>query len=214
MAQITMAKPSRFARGGKPPSTRHAHNSLPAKQAGFAQPAEPPRHTIAAAISGPRSLPPEKPGGHSEGKNTRSHPELGRENPQRRWYCASRRGRVGRRQASQPTAGWSLPRPGVKPGSVRLKTTLRRKPQTQTQHTIPAGWSSPVARQAHNLKVRGSNPLPATRSSRASAVYERRPKPSQLRAFPCPTGVRNPPVRERPYLSVKSTAGTRAGPRH
>ena len=27
---------------------------------------------------------------------------------------------------------------------------------------IGAGWSSPVARQAHNLKVRGSNPLPAT----------------------------------------------------
>jgi hypothetical protein len=26
-----------------------------------------------------------------------------------------------------------------------------------------AGWSSPVARQAHNLKVRGSNPLPATK---------------------------------------------------
>ena len=25
-----------------------------------------------------------------------------------------------------------------------------------------AGWSSQVARQAHNLKVRGSNPLPAT----------------------------------------------------
>jgi hypothetical protein len=25
-----------------------------------------------------------------------------------------------------------------------------------------AGWSSPVARQAHNLKVVGSNPAPAT----------------------------------------------------
>ena len=25
-----------------------------------------------------------------------------------------------------------------------------------------AGWSSPVARRAHNPKVRGSNPLPAT----------------------------------------------------
>src|SRR5260370_31271218 len=25
-----------------------------------------------------------------------------------------------------------------------------------------AGWSSPVARQAHNLKVIGSNPIPAT----------------------------------------------------
>ena len=27
---------------------------------------------------------------------------------------------------------------------------------------ISAGWSSPVARQAHNLKVVGSNPTPAT----------------------------------------------------
>ena len=27
---------------------------------------------------------------------------------------------------------------------------------------IGAGWSSPVARQAHNLKVAGSNPAPAT----------------------------------------------------
>jgi hypothetical protein len=26
-----------------------------------------------------------------------------------------------------------------------------------------AGWSSPVARQAHNLKVEGSNPSPATK---------------------------------------------------
>jgi len=28
--------------------------------------------------------------------------------------------------------------------------------------TIVAGWSSPVARQAHNLKNGGSNPSPAT----------------------------------------------------
>jgi hypothetical protein len=28
-----------------------------------------------------------------------------------------------------------------------------------------AGWSSPVARQAHNLKVTGSNPVPATKIS-------------------------------------------------
>ena len=28
-----------------------------------------------------------------------------------------------------------------------------------------AGWSSPVARQAHNLKVVGSNPTPATTES-------------------------------------------------
>ena len=37
-----------------------------------------------------------------------------------------------------------------------------------------AGWSSPVARQAHNLKVRGSNPLPATNLfSSASIAYKR-----------------------------------------
>ena len=29
-----------------------------------------------------------------------------------------------------------------------------------------AGWSSPVARQAHNLKVVGSNPTPATKYSK------------------------------------------------
>src|SRR5450759_136081 len=28
-----------------------------------------------------------------------------------------------------------------------------------------AGWSSPVARQAHNLKVIGSNPIPATKQA-------------------------------------------------
>ncbi len=31
------------------------------------------------------------------------------------------------------------------------------------EHTLGAGWSSPVARQAHNLKVTGSNPVPATK---------------------------------------------------
>ena len=32
---------------------------------------------------------------------------------------------------------------------------------------VGAGWSSPVARQAHNLKVVGSNPTPATNSANA-----------------------------------------------
>jgi hypothetical protein len=35
----------------------------------------------------------------------------------------------------------------------------------QTENLI-AGWSSPVARQAHNLKVPGSNPGPATNFQR------------------------------------------------
>ena len=69
--------------------------------------------------------------------------------------------------------------------------------------TIPgAGWSSPVARQAHNLKVAGSNPAPAT-------------KPSQ------PTSPDGPPIRNpRPALASRSpgseaaaSGADRPGPR-
>ena len=42
---------------------------------------------------------------------------------------------------------------------------------------VDAGWSSPVARQAHNLKVVGSNPTPAT--IQAADSFE------QSAAFPC-----------------------------
>src|ERR1700754_2648171 len=72
------------------------------------------------------------------GARTRSHPELGRENPQRPWYCVLRRGRVGRRQVFQPIP-LASPRP------------------SRRGFVLAAGWSSPVARQAHNLKVTGSN---------------------------------------------------------
>ena len=86
-------------------------------------------------------------GGHSEGRTTRSHPELGRENPPRRWYCVLRRGRVGRRQAFH--------------GRKRDRTNTSSREQ-ETHYYPGAGWSSLVARQAHNLKVVGSNPTPAT----------------------------------------------------
>jgi hypothetical protein len=82
------------------------------------------------------------------GACTRSHPELGRENPQRPWYCVSRHGRVGRRQVFQSTLFPSTPTLDF----ASLGRGLSRG----------AGWSSPVARQAHNLKAAGSNPAPAT----------------------------------------------------
>jgi hypothetical protein len=31
-----------------------------------------------------------------------------------------------------------------------------------SRYALPAGWSSLVAREAHNLEVAGSNPAPAT----------------------------------------------------
>ena len=39
----------------------------------------------------------------------------------------------------------------------------RRTPGSNAANFGAAGWSSPVARQAHNLKVVGSNPTPATK---------------------------------------------------
>ena len=38
----------------------------------------------------------------------------------------------------------------------------RRSASPDQPHNLGAGWSSPVARQAHNLKVTGSNPVPVT----------------------------------------------------
>jgi hypothetical protein len=71
--------------------------------------------------------------------------------------------------------------PGIEAGGhikthslVRDPTCKRRRPSFNKGPTPPfarpthgraagdAGWSSPVARQAHNLKVVGSNPTPAT----------------------------------------------------
>ena len=44
------------------------------------------------------------------------------------------------------------------------QTSTKTAPNRAVQTPLTAGWSSPVARQAHNLKVTGSNPVPATKS--------------------------------------------------
>ena len=80
---------------------------------------------------------------------TRSHPELGRQTLKRPWYYVSRRGRVGRRQARQE----------------------RALIHHETWYNTIAGWSSPVARQAHNLKAAGSNPAPATKYKTSPLTY-------------------------------------------
>ena len=58
---------------------------------------------------------------------------------------------------------------------------------------INAGWSSPVARQAHNLKVTGSNPVPATNK-----------QPGQTAGFFVGYGPVNEPVvlREKPCKAM------------
>lgn len=45
---------------------------------------------------------------------------------------------------------------------MRFIVNVRSFTRVWTPSLVVAGWSSPVARQAHNLKVAGSNPAPAT----------------------------------------------------
>ena len=48
------------------------------------------------------------------------------------------------------------------PSTARLQPAAERLSTQGPFKDLVAGWSSPVARQAHNLKVTGSNPVPAT----------------------------------------------------
>jgi hypothetical protein len=50
------------------------------------------------------------------------------------------------------------------PGLQRTELPLYqcRRRNSRRRIAFDAGWSSPVARQAHNLKAAGSNPAPAT----------------------------------------------------
>ena len=66
-------------------------------------------------------------------------------------------------------------------------------------NTSVAGWSSPVARQAHNLKVTGSNPVPATNNNRKSPARKTAGL-SRLKMISCAM----PIMRDRPHLQSAS----------
>ena len=72
---------------------------------------------------------------------------------------------------NQPEGGPSAWKPGKKPGLDRGKAIAYTAPPLwKLSRSRDAGWSSPVARQAHNLKVTGSNPVPATIKENAPEV--------------------------------------------
>ncbi len=60
--------------------------------------------------------------------------------------------------------GPSRDQKGRQKRSFRLSKAKRDvyNPRRRQASPLGAGWSSPVARQAHNLKAAGSNPAPAT----------------------------------------------------
>ena len=65
--------------------------------------------------------------------------------------------------------------PGLQRGcDYQVCLTLHHEPYSPAQFPLAAkfdaGWSSPVARQAHNLKVIGSNPIPAPKKKPAKSM--------------------------------------------
>jgi hypothetical protein len=92
---------------------------------------------------------------------------------------ATRTSRTYGNAASPGTGARAAPAkpPAKPPAEPNARTSSQRqspqqKPQTRGRANkapkptpLPAGWSSPVARQAHNLKVAGSNPAPATKQT-------------------------------------------------
>ena len=74
-------------------------------------------------------------------------------------------------------------RPGISNDINLLQKGLRLRHAAHTSAPhLAAGWSSPVARQAHNLKVTGSNPVPA---STFTELITQGPKPFSSGPFCC-----------------------------
>ncbi len=72
--------------------------------------------------------------------------------------------------AASEITGKMLAIPGVdRVGAMSYIRAPFAGPKSRANYGGDAGWSSPVARQAHNLKVPGSNPGPATKFIRARA---------------------------------------------
>ena len=73
--------------------------------------------------------------------------------------------------------------PGGQRNEDKSQIRTSRTLSSFRSNPLAAGWSSPVARQAHNLKVVGSNPTPATNSLNDIRCLE---PDLNSRVFACP----------------------------
>ena len=88
---------------------------------------------------------------------------------------------------------------GFRHEAVGATVVLHCLPPTPQLPLSDAGWSSPVARQAHNLKAAGSNPAPATK-------HQQKPPARNAGGF-CVEAQRSPP--SQPALSRRPFASKR-----
>jgi hypothetical protein len=112
-----------------------------------------------------------------QGGQTRSHPELGRQTPQRQWYYVSRPGRVGRRQACQvqrssspqnQTKGRaSKPRPFVRPTTRPVRQAREDTRDGLLRRCAPRNDDAEKLTRGGAAKGR-ANARPATENIRAA----------------------------------------------
>ncbi len=131
------------------------------------------------------------------GAHTRSHPELGRENPQRRWYCVLRRGRVGRRQTFQAHGPRSGAKVRARKGSMVEHLAMTDESQGRP---LPPFVSNP-----------GAHPPPDPGGPR---IAQGRPKDGMTRGGAVsPRRARGPQTSDGPKVRSRSTRnGTRTVP--
>ena len=110
------------------------------------------------------------------GANTRSHPELGRENPQRQWYCVLRRGRVGRRQVfttqdNKPPAKKRIP---IQSTEIRGQNTTAVAPKALLLFCPPFSVLRPAITRG------GAAPREAEKTKTNRAANQHQPGPNQI----------------------------------
>ena len=79
-----------------------------------------------------------------------------------------------RTRTISPNEAKGFARPNGRPSLCEDSQGPKRDRRRLRQYNFDAGWSSPVARQAHNLKVVGSNPTPATNLSKQLQTQRRK----------------------------------------
>ena len=119
--------------------------------------------------------------------------------PRTRWLCP---GCLLRK----PPDGIDRRRTSV--GRIRFRSGF-----SEGSQRFNAGWSSPVARQAHNLKVIGSNPIPATKYEAPAILIDCRGFLLSLRSCPPPqvrSGLLSRSQRSDRRTGIQSSAPSRS----
>ena len=152
------------------------------------------------------------PGRRHEGRAGTTHPTTTGLDPLRGTMTTGRRGGgVGKLRSALGPRSRAMARDGAvrKPAGLIIRRPQVRILLPQSRSSSAAGWSSQVARRAHNPKVAGSNPVPAikTESGGSSGARPEGRGPKAARPNPVPSGGWAPALAECGPLDGQTRRG-------